>query len=103
MDLYQPQRQSGIGEEFDYADSFTDVKIAIVGKYIDGKLSYAIIDEKGKYLVEYGVYDMLVAYDSGEIYGYSKDGKYTLLGTEGTVIAEDIIGFKPAGDVVVRR
>lgn len=92
-----------IGEEFDYADSFTDVKIAIVGKYTDGKLSYAIIDEKGKYLVEYGVYDMLVAYDSGEIYGYSKDGKYTLLGTEGTVIAEDIIGFKPAGDVVVRR
>ena len=46
---------------------------------------------------------MLVAYDSGEIYGYSKDGKYTLLGTEGTVIAEDISGFKPAGDVVVRR
>lgn len=92
-----------ITDEYDYADAFTNVKIAIVGKYTDGKLSYALIDEKGKYLVDYGVYDMLVAYDSGEIYGYSKDGKYTLLGTEGSVIAEDVIDFKPAGDVIVRR
>lgn len=92
-----------IEEEFDYTDAFTDEEIAIVGKFADGKLSYAVIDEEGEYLVEYGVYDTLVAYDSGEIYGYTKDGKYTLLGDEGTVIAHDIIGFKPAGDVVVRR
>lgn len=92
-----------IDDEYDYADGFTEVEIAIVGKYMDGKLSYALIDEKGKCLVDYGAYDMLVAYDSGEIYGYSQNGKYTLLGTDGSVIAEDIIGFKPAGDVVVRR
>lgn len=95
--------KQAIEEEFDYADKFTDNEVAIVGKYIEGNLEYAVIDKEGELLVDYGVYENLVAYDSGEMYGLNSDGQYTLLGGEGTVIAENVIGFKPAGDVVVRR
>ena len=92
-----------IAEEYDYADTFADNSIAVVGKIINEKMNYAVIDEKGEVLVNYGKYANLEIYESGEILGTSEDGKYTFIGIDGTVISEDIENFKPAGGVIEKK
>lgn len=91
-----------IKEEFDYATSFDTNSIVTVGVKTDGKMQYAVIDEDGEIIVDYGKYDEITVYANNEVVA-KKGDRYSFISEKGNVIAEGISDFKPAGGVVIRK
>ena len=65
-------------------------------------MQYAVIDDDGEIIIDYGKYEEITIYEGNEIVAKNGD-RYAFISEKGNVIAEGISDFKPAGGVVIRK